>query len=153
MYKRQGYDTEDDKLDAGKTTWFLKVIVGIVLSVGLLISVLSFYILMLSIYLLLQKNTSKLENLLLIGYSPAKVALPYQMLTLGLNAVVLFLSVGIVIYVRNSYMDMIEKLFPQLEEGNLGPAMVIGILLFVGVSLFNIIAVRRKVASIWMHKG
>ena len=140
-------------MDAGKTTWFLKVIVGIVLSVVLLISVLSFYILMLSIYLLLQKNTSKLENLLLIGYSPAKVALPYQMLTLGLNAVVLFLSVGIVIYVRNSYMDMIEKLFPQLEEGNLGPAMVIGILLFVGVSLFNIIAVRRKVASIWMHKG
>ena len=123
------------------------------LSVGLLISVLSLYILMLSIYLLLQKNTSKLENLLLIGYSPAKVSLPYQMLTLGLNAVVLFLSVGIVIYVRNSYMDMIEKLFPQLEEGNLGPAMVIGILLFVGVSLFNIIAVRRKVASIWMHKG
>ena len=132
---------------------FLKVIIGIVLSVGLLISVLSFYILMLSIYLLLQKNTSKLENLLLIGYSPAKVALPYQMLTLALNAVVLFLSVGIVIYVRSNYMDMIGKLFPQLEEGNLGPALVIGVLLFVGVSLFNIVAVRRKVASIWMHKG
>ena len=128
-------------------------IIGIVLSVGLLISVLSFYILMLSIYLLLQKNTSKLENLLLIGYSPAKVALPYQMLTLALNAVVLFLSVGIVIYVRSNYMDMIGKLFPQLEAGNLGPALVIGVLLFVGVSLFNIVAVRRKVASIWMHKG
>ena len=153
FFKDKGYDTEDDKLDAGKTTWFLKVIIGIVLSVGLLISVLSFYILMLSIYLLLQKNTSKLENLLLIGYSPAKVALPYQMLTLALNAVVLFLSVEIVIYVRSNYMDMIGKLFPQLEEGNLGPALVIGILLFVGVSLFNIIAVRRKVASIWMHKG
>ena len=152
-FKDKGYDTEDDKLDAGKTTWVLKVIIGIVLSVGLLISVLSFYILMLSIYLLLQKNTSKLENLLLIGYSPAKVALPYQMLTLALNAVVLFLSVGIVIYVRSNYMDMIGKLFPQLEEGNLGPALVIGVLLFVGVSLFNIVAVRRKVASIWMHKG
>ena len=153
FFKDKGYDTEDDKLDAGKTTWFLKVIVGIVLSVGLLISVLSFYILMLSIYLLLQKNTSKLENLLLIGYSPAKVALPYQLLTLALNAVVLFLSVGIVIYVRGNYMDLIEKLFPQLEEGNAGPALVIGSLLFVGVSLFNIVAVRRKVASIWMHKG
>jgi hypothetical protein len=81
------------------------------------------------------------------------VALPYQMLTLALNAVVLFLSVGIVIYVRSNYMDMIGKLFPQLEEGNLGPALVIGVLLFVGVSLFNIVAVRRKVASIWMHKG
>ncbi len=78
---------------------------------------------MLSIYLLLQKNTSKLENLLLIGYSPAKVALPYQMLTLALNAVVLFLSVGIVIYVRSNYMDMIGKLFPQLEEGNFQPGL------------------------------
>ncbi|MDE6799789.1 MAG: ABC transporter permease, partial [Phocaeicola sp.] len=69
------------------------------------------------------------------------------------NAVVFFLSVGIVIYVRGNYMDLIEKLFPQLEEGNTGPALVIGSLLFVGVSLFNIVAVRRKVASIWMHKG
>lgn len=153
FFKDKGYDTEDDKLDAGKTTWFLKVIVGIVLSVGLLISVLSFYILMLSIYLLLQKNTTKLENLLLIGYSPAKVALPYQVLTLALNAVVLLLAVCIVIYIRSSYTGMIENIFPQLEEGTLWPALAIGVLLFVGVSLFNIVAVRRKVASIWMHKS
>lgn len=153
FFKDKGYDTEDDKLDAGKTTWFLKVIVGIVLSVGLLISVLSFYILMLSIYLLLQKNTTKLENLLLIGYSPAKVALPYQALTLMLNAVVLLLSLGVVAYIRGSYLEVIEKMFPQLEESSLLPALVIGLLLFVGVSLFNVAAVRRKVASIWMHKS
>lgn len=152
-FKDKGYDTEDDKLDAGKTTWFLKVIVGIVLSVGLLISVLSFYILMLSIYLLLQKNTTKLENLLLIGYSPAKVAFPYQLLTLGLNAIVLILSVGVVLYVRSSYMKLIGKLFPQLDEGSMWPAMLVGVLLFAGVSVFNVIAVRRKVASIWMHKS
>ena len=152
-FKDKGYDTEDDKLDAGKTTWFLKVIVGIVLSVGLLISVLSFYILMLSIYLLLQKNTTKLENLLLIGYSPAKVAFPYQLLTLGLNAIVLILSVGVVLYVRSSYMKLIGKLFPQLDEGSRWPAMLVGVLLFAGVSVFNVIAVRRKVASIWMHKS
>ncbi len=152
-FKDKGYDTEDDKLDAGKTTWFLKVIVGIVLSVGLLISVLSFYILMLSIYLLLQKNTTKLENLLLIGYSPAKVAFPYQLLTLGLNVIVLILSVGIVLYVRGSYMELIGKLFPQLDEGSVWPAMLVGVLLFAGVSVFNVIAVRRKVASIWMHKS
>lgn len=152
-FKDKGYDTEDDKLDAGKTTWFLKVIVGIVLSVGLLISVLSFYILMLSIYLLLQKNTTKLENLLLIGYSPAKVAFPYQLLTLGLNAIVLILSVGVVLYVRSSYMKLIGKLFPQLDEGSMWPAMLVGVLLFAGVSVFNVIAVRRKVTSIWMHKS
>mgnify|MGYP006892998295 CR=1 FL=1 len=81
-------------MDAGKTTYFLKIVSGVVMSVGLLISVLSFYILMLSIFLLLQKNTVKLENLLLIGYSPTRVATPYYILTVGLNVLVLLLAIG-----------------------------------------------------------
>ena len=153
FFREHGYETEDDKLDAGKTTWFLKVVVGIVLSVGLLISALSFYILMLSIYLLLQKNTTKLENLLLIGYGPNRVALPYQVLTIGLNAVVLVLSVGIVLYVRTLYLDVVEKMFPALDAGGCWLMLVIGILLFVAVSFFNVVAVRKKVASIWMHQS
>ena len=153
FFREHGYETEDDKLDAGKTTWFLKVVVGIVLSVGLLISALSFYILMLSIYLLLQKNTTKLEILLLIGYGPNRVALPYQVLTIGLNAVVLVLSVGIVLYVRTLYLDVVEKMFPALDAGGCWLMLVIGILLFVAVSFFNVVAVRKKVASIWMHQS
>lgn len=153
FFRERGYETEGDKLDAGKTTWFLKVIVGIVLAVGLLISVLSFYILMLSIYLLLQKNTTKLENLLLIGYGPNRVALPYQLLTVGLNVLVLVLAVGVVLYVRTLYIDMIEQMFPALGGGNYGWMIAVGVLIFVAVSVFNVLAVRKKVASIWMHKG
>ena len=153
FFKEHGYETEDDKLDAGKTTWFLKVVVGIVLAVGLLISVLSFYILMLSIYLLLQKNSTKLENLLLIGYAPNRVALPYQMLTVGLNACVLVLAIGVVLFVRTLYMEMVKQMFPSLGEGSFWLMVVIGILLFVGVSFFNIVAVKKKVVSIWMRKS
>ena len=153
FFRERGYETEDDKLDAGKTTWFLKVVVGIVLSVGLLISVLSFYILMLSIYLLLQKNTTKLENLLLIGYGPSRVAFPYQALTVMLNAGVLVLSVGIVFYVRTLYLDVVKQMFPSLGDGSFWWMLVVGVLLFVAVSCFNVWAVRRKVASIWMHKS
>lgn len=153
FFRERGYETEGDKLDAGKTTWFLKVIVGIVLAVGLLISVLSFYILMLSIYLLLQKNTTKLENLLLIGYGPNRVAMPYQLLTIGLNVLVLVLAVGVVLYVRILYIDIIEQMFPALGGGNYGWMIAVGVLIFVAVSVFNVMAVRKKVASIWMHKG
>lgn len=152
FFRERGYDTEDDKLDAGKTTWFLKVIVGIVLSVGLLISALSFYILMLSIYLLLQKNTTKLENLLLIGYGPNRVAFPYQSLTILLNAVVLVLSVGIVLYVRTLYLDLVEQMFPSLNAGSWWLMLVVGILLFVAVSMFNIMAIRKKVFSLFLYK-
>jgi hypothetical protein len=153
FFKEHGYETEDDKLDAGKTTWFLKVVVGIVLTVGLIISILSFYILMLSIYLLLQKNSTKLENLLLIGYGPNRVALPYQILTIGLNTCVLVLAIGVVLYVRTLYMDVVVQMFPSLGEGNVWLMMLIGILLFLGVSFFNVVAVKKKVASIWMRKS
>lgn len=152
FFRERGYETEDDKLDAGKTTWFLKVVVGIVLSVGLLISALSFYILMLSIYLLLQKNTTKLENLLLIGYGPNRVAMPYQVLTIVLNALVLVLSVGVVLYVRTLYLDLVEQMFPALEGGSWWPMLVVGVLLFVAVSCFNVVAIRKKVLGLFLRK-
>ncbi|SHE91526.1 hypothetical protein SAMN05444349_10838 [Bacteroides faecichinchillae] len=152
-FQQKGYETEDGKLDAGKTTYFLRLVVGIVLGVGLFISVLSFYILMLSIFLLLQKNTTKLESLLLIGYSPVRVALPYQILTVGLNVIVLLLSIGIVSWIRTYYINSIRLLFPQLETGSLWVAISMGIFLFLIVSMINILAVRRKVISIWMHKN
>lgn len=152
FFRERGYETEDDKLDAGKTTWFLKVVVGIVLSVGLLISALSFYILMLSIYLLLQKNTTKLENLLLIGYGPHRVAMPYQTLTIVLNAVVLVLSVGMVLWVRSLYLEVVRQMFPSLEDGAWWPMLTVGILLFVAVSCFNVMAIRKKVLGLFLRK-
>lgn len=146
--KEKGYETEGDSLDAGKTTWFLKTVVGIVLAVGLVISILSFYILMLSIYLLLQKNTRKLENLLLIGYSPARVSRPYQLLTVGLNALVLVSGLFIVSLVRESYLGVLGRMFPRLEGGDMWPAILTGVLLFAGVSVLNMAAIRKKVGSI-----
>ena len=152
-FQENGYEAENDKLDAGKTTYFLRLITGIVMGVGLFISILSFYILMLSIFLLLQKNTVKLESLLLIGYSPAKVAIPYQVLTLGLNLIVLALSIGIVMYMRGMYTEVLTQLFPQMEMSIMWPAYVAGIILFSLVSVINIIAIRKKIASIWLHKS
>ncbi len=148
-FQHKNYETEGDNLDAGKTTYFLRLVTGIVMSVGLFISILSFYILMLSIFLLLQKNTVKLENLLLIGYSPNRVALPYNILTVSLNLLVLVLSVGGVAWLRSYYIEIISTLFPQLETGSLLPCWIIGCVLFLVVSLLNIMMIHRKVTSIW----
>ncbi len=150
--QRKGYEMEGNELEAGKTVWFLKLIVGVVLSVGLLISVLSFYILILSIYLLLQKNMRKLETLLLIGYSPAQVARPYQVLAVVLNLSVLLLGIAIVIGIRGTYLPVITSLLPDAGNESLLPALLTGACVFLLVSVLNIVMVRRKVDGIWMHK-
>lgn len=148
----QGYEIAEDKLDAGKTMFFLRIVSIIVMAIGLLISVLSFYILMLSVYLLVQKNTQKLQNLLLIGYSPARVSLPYQLLTIGMNAVVLVLAIVLLSLVRGYYLDMLWSVFPEMEGGGILPAIILGLALFFVVSLINVIAVRNKVMAIWRNK-
>ena len=149
---KKGFEVESDKLQAEKTTYFLKMIVSLVMAIGLVISILSFYILMLSIYLLVQKNSSKLENLLLIGYSPAKAAMPYQVLTIVLNIAVLLITWTILFFVRDYYMGIIETLFPQIESTSMIMSLTLGIALFILVTAVNQFAIQRKVMNIWKRK-
>ncbi len=150
-FDNHALDIADDKLDAGRVTYFLKVLTGGVMAVGLLISLLAFYILMLSVYLLVQKNADKLRNLLLIGYTPARVSRPYQVLIVGLNAAVLVLAFGLVHLVRGVYMDALWHMFPVLNDGPLWPVCLLGGLLFVAVSVQGVLIVRRKVMAIWAN--
>ena len=147
-----GYELEKGDLNSEKTASFLRLLVTIVMAVGLLISILSFYILMLSIYLLVQKNASKLENLLLIGYSPAKVAKPYQLLTIILNVAVLVIAIVLLIVVRGYYIDTIYSLFPQLPDSSVVPTLIVGCVLLLVVTLINIFVIRRKIQRIWNRK-
>lgn len=149
---KKGYEVENDKLNSEKTTYFLRLMVTLVMAIGLVISVLSFYILMLSIYLLVQKNSSKLENLLLIGYSPLRVAMPYQLLTISLNVLVLLIVWTALFFVRAYYMDVIEFLYPNIDEGSMLPSILIGLALFVFITIMNQIAIFRKVMNIWKRK-
>lgn len=150
--QQKGYEVEDNKLDAGKTTYFLRVVVSLVMVVGLLVSMLAFYILMLSIYLLVQKNARKLENLLLIGYLPSRVSLPYQLITLGMNAFTLLLAFGLVLFTRSYYTDTLSFIFPSMKSGSVWPAFLIGLCIFCCVSVINILVIRRKVIRIWHRK-
>ena len=146
--QQKGYELEDNSLEAGRATYFLKVVAGVVMAIGLLISALSFYVLMLSVYLLVQKNADKLQTLLLIGYSHAQVSLPYQLLTVGLNALVLLLSVGLLFWLRGYYLERLWAMFPTLSEGRVWPALLLGGALFLLVSLFNVLAIRRKITNL-----
>lgn len=148
----KGYEMEDDKLDAGRMTFFLRLVSGIVMTVGLLISLLSFYILMLSIYLLVEKNGDKMRTLLLIGYSPAQVALPYQMLTVGINLLVFMLAVVALLCLRTQYMQMLATVFPKMQGGSILPAILLGLSLLIVVSIANCIVVRRRINGIWNNK-
>lgn len=143
------YETEADDAEAARTAHLLRIIISIVLVVGLIISALAFYVLLLSIFLLLQKNTEKIDTLLLIGYSPQAVARPYHLLTISLNTLVLILSVIIVLLLRGYYLPLFGQLYPSYSAASLSPALLTGVALYLLVTLLNYAAIRRKVMSVW----
>ena len=93
-----------------------------------------------------------MENLLLIGFSPAAVARPYQVLTVALNAAVAVIGILVLYMVRGGYMDMLRRMVPDLQKGSLWPALLTAGILFLVVSVLNVLAVRRKVDSIRVKK-
>ena len=150
---QHGYDTETDDADASRAASLMRLITSAVLVVGLVISILAFYVLLLSIFLLLQKHTEKIDNLLLMGYSPSMVARPFYLLTIVLNLLVLLGALVIVIVTRAWYLPLFGELYRQFEPSAFVPTLVVGVVIFLLVSALNFFAIRRKVCTIWhMHE-
>ena len=147
-FDEKGYETEGDALDAGKATYFLRLITSVVIGIGLLISLLAFYILMLSIFLLLQKNSEKLHNLLLIGYTPTQAGTPYYLLSTVLNLSVWILAVGCVALSRHAYLGFLQKFLPQLPDSSCIPCVLTGFVLAVAVSTLHVFVIRNQLKKI-----
>lgn len=150
--KEHGYEIDSDQMNNEKTAYFLRMAVGIVMTVGLLISALSFYILLLSIFLLVQKNTRKLENLLLIGYSVRSVALPYQVLALVLNGVILLIAIIVVWVLREFYYEYLLTLQPALDKSFPVGMLALGVGISLLVSVVNSAIIHNRIKQIWYTK-
>lgn len=146
------YEIDSDQMNNEKTAYFLKLAVGVVMTVGLLISALSFYILLLSIYLLVQKNTRKLENLLLIGYPVRSVAIPYQVLAIALNGIILLIAIGVVLIFREYYYDYLLALSPALDKQLPLGMIVVGLAIALLVSVINCAIIHNRIKQIWYAK-
>ncbi len=79
--------------------------------------------------------------------------MPYQALTVGMNLLVLMLALGFLSLLRGFYIDTISVLFPQMEDAGMWPALALGIVLCLLVSVLNVCAIHAKVLAIWKHKG
>lgn len=138
-----GYERAGDRAAAGKAAYFTAIITGVVAAVGVIISVLAFFILLLSIYLLLQKNSEKIFDLMLLGYTPAQVARYYQLLVVKVNAGVLVISSAALWVGASAWQSSLSGL--GLTPTAIWPTILIGTLLIAIITAANSIAIRNKV--------
>lgn len=141
------YEIAGDKVNSGKANYFLTVMISIVIAVGVIISLLSFFVLMLSIYLLLQKNTKKLQDLLLLGYSPVEVSAPYTRMVILINSAVMIASIALMIVGRSFYLPMLEAF--GVSGSSLFTSIIIAIVIMGLITAGNVTAIRRKIKHLW----
>ena len=143
-----GYEIAGDKLNSSKANRLLTIILSIVVAIGLVICVLSFFILILSIFLLLQKNTQKLQNLLLLGYSPRQVSGMYVRMIVYINIAVYVLSIAAMLVARTYYLPLVQAF--GAHNAGIEVAAAVGAALIAVITLGNVTAVRRKVRNLWL---
>lgn len=143
--EQHGYEIAGDKAAGGKAAYFLSVVTTVVIAIGAVISVLAFFILLLSIYLLLQKNRGKIHDLMLLGYRPAQVARYYIAIVTWVNAIVLLLALAGVTAASLMWKERISAL--GADGASLLPTILIGIVVMTLITLGNILAITRNVRT------
>jgi hypothetical protein len=146
--EEHGYVAEDKPSESSKALFLLQVCVAIIVGIGAIFSILSIIILTLSIYLLLQKNVNKLENLVLVGYKPMYVAMPYILMTVILNLSILIIGIIAVIYAQGWYMGYLGGLFGVSLDASPTASIIAGVVLTTVITLFNFFIIYRKIAEI-----
>lgn len=145
FFKNKGYEIEGDNGATSRIALLLKSLIIVVVTVGGVICLLAFFILVLSIYLLLEKNMDKLKKLRLIGYSKSVVVRPYEILVITINLSVFLLSIIAVIIAKSKYATFIKDVVPDFSSVSLLNTSVIGLMIIIALTIINVIIIRRKV--------
>lgn len=128
---------------ASSASFLLRVIVGIVVAIGTIITILSLFILILSVSLIMEKNRSKLHDLLMLGYDTGTVGHPYATLAIEASVIAYVLSIAGVLTLRAYYLTPIEGL--GAHPASLWVTVAVGAAMTGAIILMNILTVRRRV--------
>ena len=141
-----GYEIAGDKADSGKASYMLRLLTGIIITVGAIISLLAFFVLILSISLLLQKNSRKLQDLLMLGYSPAQVSAPYVKMVVAANGAVLVVACAVMLVCRHLYLPLLSAM--GIDSGSFIVPIVVAIAIIGCITVTTICTIRRRVVKL-----
>ena len=129
--------------DFSQMSFLLTVLTSTVGVVGIMICVLSLFILLLSLNLLLEKNSSKIRSLILLGYTPGEVGRYYVKVVVTVNLIVLAGASAVVCLVAPLWIKPLETL--NVEPASMIVTLIAGAAITAAVTLVNVVSVRRQV--------
>lgn len=119
-FKKKGYRIEGDD-ETLRLQTLVNGVLWVVIGIGGIVSVLAFFLLLISIQLLIEKNKDKFVNLYSLGYTIRQIALPYLLLVAGVDALVWLIAVLSVSIIYPPLFQFISVISPDLQLVSLLP--------------------------------
>lgn len=119
-FKKKGYRIEGDD-ETLRLQTLVNGVLWVVIGIGGIVSVLAFFLLLISIQLLIEKNKDKFVNLYSLGYTIRQIALPYLLLVAGVDTLVWLIAVLSVSIIYPPLFQFISVISPDLQLVSLLP--------------------------------
>ena len=141
----KGYVVDGAGDDSMKMLSVVRTVISVVVALGLLVSSLSFFLLLISILLLIEKNRYKNDTLHQLGYPDSRIALPYQTMAVVVDVLV-WLAACVVTYLTYPIVVRImATISPGFEPAGPGLLMLSSFVLCLLFSLIHIWLIRSKI--------
>lgn len=133
--------------DAASSTFLLRTVTGVVMAVGFLVTVLSFFILLLSVSLLMEKNRDRIHTLLLLGCPLRLAGRPYRLFVIAGCVAAFVLTAVSLLLLRSLYMPALST----FGAGGTGVVWGLGadLLMTLAIVAGNLVAISRRVKASW----
>lgn len=143
----RGIESSADTSDSGNIASFLALVSGVVGAGGLTVCLLALFILVLSLFLLLQKSRQTLRGLMLLGYHPREIGRYYALIVVATNAITLIVSLSAALLCRPFWDQGLVDI--GLGQGAVWPMLAFAFIYMALATAFDLFIIRRRLDDIW----
>ncbi len=143
----EGIEMAGDKAEPGNISQFLSGVSIVVTYNGVVISLLALFILVLSIFLLLQKSKDTIRKLAFLGFAPKEISQYYEVIVVASNAGITVIATIITLCSRLLWKEPLQEI--GLGGASFLPMLGTALAYFVLVTALNIRIIRRRLNKIW----
>lgn len=143
----KGYQTDAASEQSLRLQSLIHGILAAVVALGLVVSLLAFWVLLVSVQLLIERNREKFTNLYSLGFSIAQMARPYQLLVASLNVGVWSLGLLLAVVIDHRLSPLYQMIQPDFQPAGFGVMALSAFtlcLLFLLIHLFLIYHATRR---------
>lgn len=145
LVAERNYILDGGNEDSMRMLSVVRTIISIVVALGLLVSALAFFLLLISILLLIEKNRYKNVTLHELGYPDRMIALPYQALAVSVDVVVWIVGAVVTLLLYPVLSTLMQTISPEFEPSGPGLVLLASLGLCLFFALIHIWLIRRRI--------